>query len=90
MFKSKEIFTSVFHFIIKINLVYNIAICCLTFQKKRFLCACVCLCLSIYTCVQVSMESRRDFCILKVKLRVVVSCLMWVLGTELRTSARAV
>lgn len=43
----------------------------------------------MYMQVQIPMEARRDIRSLKLESWVVVSFLMWVLGTELGCSARA-
>ena len=60
-----------------------------------FVCVCVCMdvcvCMLVYvTCVQVPTEAREEeLDPLDLKLQVVVSHPMWVLGTELGSSGRA-
>lgn len=84
MFKSKEIFTSMFYFIIKIHLVYSITTCHLTFKIcLLFPCAYVCLCVSICMCVWGSSGAQKSVLnLLKMELQAIVTCLMWVLETE--------
>lgn len=52
------------------------------------MCARVCACVHVCACA-CPMEVRRGLERLELRLQVVVSCLMWVLDTELGSSARA-
>lgn len=57
-----------------------------------FLCVCVCVCACAHMhrmCTGVFGGEKRVSGLLEPEFRVVESCLMWVLGTELKSSARA-
>lgn len=58
------------------------------FKIDVHVCPCVCACVRVCACA-CPMEVRRGLERLELKLQVVVSCLMWVLDTELGSSARA-
>lgn len=57
------------------------------FKVDVHVCPCVCVCARVCACA-CPMEVRRGLDRLELKLQVVVSCLMWVLDTELGSPAR--
>ena len=63
-----------------------------------YVCMCVCMCVCIYVCMYVCVcmyvgnhgVRKRAMDTLQLELQTVVSCLRWVLGTRLSSSAKAV
>ena len=58
------------------------------------MCVCVCVCVCVRCNVNASAgtngDQRRVLYVLKLELHAVVSCPVWILGTEFRFSARVV